>query len=112
MGLDTNPSLSKLELPTYDLSYVGEEAKIAGYGYDSISSYDDPETHKYSSTDKLRYAIEKVVSNEDCAKLYDDPILPSHLCAAIIQRDPDNHAGTCMVTFNAFIWKSYLKLHE
>ena len=108
MGLDTNPLLSKLELPTSDPSYVNEEAKVTGYGYDSILVYEDPETHEKveyggTSTDKLRYATAKVVSNEDCAKSFEKPILASHLCAAIIQQDPSTPAGACTVTFNASI---------
>ncbi|XP_008208886.1 transmembrane protease serine 4-like [Nasonia vitripennis] len=100
LGLDSNPKLSKLDLPKPGNYYVGEQAVLVGYGYSEIRPRFDLYTQEifgYTKTNHLLRRtqvriLDKDVCNAEPAKYK----LNAHkqLCGRVI-RDGSQVRGTC-----------------
>ena len=102
LPLDTNPNLSKLELPE-KRSFAGESAVVTGYGWNWVNVQEDKDTGLLkevgSTYSMLRFAKVDILSTEQCNEIYKiTPVTEKHVCGKVVQRNPTKHEGTCAVS--------------
>ncbi|XP_016836621.1 serine protease SP24D-like [Nasonia vitripennis] len=101
LGVDSNPSLSKLNLPKANLKYTGRTAVISGYGFTTIQVMTYPvigiPIEVGGSTDnKLRFTKVDIISNAECAQRNAlKPVYNSNICGQVKQHNPSKSEGIC-----------------
>lgn len=104
-----------LKLSSNKGSYVGQIAKIAGYGFNSIPVETDEKTGDVEegigfTDDKLKYLNVTVVDNSECTRSYNNKqVTREILCAQAQKHHRDGQLkGVCTVSFYTdenFVWK-------
>ena len=85
---------------------MGAIAKIAGFGWNEIHTFYNPNTAKWQEFGKrtdpiMKYTSSRVVDNDSCDKLLYN-IFPSKICAGVIQSGRDGE-GVCSVSQSIFL---------
>ena len=101
-----------MQLPNPLKTYNEKHAVISGYGWDWINVTEDFENGG-SYRGKLRFAVTKVLSNNDCQSRYSAgrKIAPSNLCAQVLQRATIGPEGVCAVSIDEYIFKLYSNMN-
>ncbi|OXU26580.1 hypothetical protein TSAR_012018 [Trichomalopsis sarcophagae] len=101
LGVDSDPSLSKLNLPKANLKYTGRTAVISGYGFTTIQVMTHPligiPMEVGGSTDnKLHFTEVDIISNAECSQRNaPKPVYNSNICGQVKQHNPSKPEGIC-----------------